>query len=282
MAKTVEQVLAEYQQSDLTVKLCSTMFSVMPFAPPFALYANLEQAAARVSPGAGPELIAKARALAATEEIGKALWVAGALDTSDQLIAGMAGVKNIFSLFSDGPKKSTFEADSEQATDAAVKAIGLAYIIHKLFPGEVGQKVAMFRELPAGQEAALYYVSAEVALPFADNLAEAGAGLIGKLMARYQSATVAKFSSFAGADSVAQATGVMGQLGGVLEEYVGKAKNYANPLTQKLKGILPSAMNFADSVSGAAASGVDLLPVWTFLGARLAAEACVLRAARGL
>ena len=44
-----------------------------------------------------------------------------------------SGIKNVFSLFgkSDSPKKRTFESDPQQATDAALKAMGLAYMIYK-------------------------------------------------------------------------------------------------------------------------------------------------------
>jgi hypothetical protein len=47
-----------------------------------------------------------------------------------------------------------------------------------------------------------------------------------------------------------------------------------------VKGLLPGAMNVFDSVSGAAATGIDLRPVWRFLGSRLIVEACAARASR--
>ncbi|MGE5233530.1 MAG: hypothetical protein ACM3OB_05425, partial [Acidobacteriota bacterium] len=44
----------------------------------------------------------------------------------------------------------------------------------------------------------------------------------------------------------------------------------------KLQGALPRALGVMDSVTGAIASGMDALPVWTLLVARLAAEASIL------
>ena len=157
-------------------------------------------------------------------------------------------------------------------------------MIYKLFPGDISTKIVNFKSLPAGQEAALFYVTGEVALPFADNVAEGGANVIQKLMNSKQSDIASKFSGFAGADAISQASEVMGQLSGTLDQYVSQAKDYSAPMMDKIKGMLPSAAtvaNVADSASGAVASGIDLLPVWSFLGARLAAEACVQQAQQG-
>lgn len=279
MAKTVEQVLGEYQQSDVSVKMLTTLFATLPFAEPFVFYRDLAGAVQRVAPGTD---LAQVQALAASESTGKALWVAGALDTSDQLIAGFAGVKNIFSLFGGGTKQaSTFESDSEQATDAAVKGLGLAYMVYQLCPGDVAQKLALFRGLPAGRELAVYYAVGEIALPFADNIVQGTSDIIGQILSRNKAAMTEKFAKFAGADSVQQASGVLAGLTGPLGEYVGKAGAYLGPLQQKIKGVLPAAMNIADSVSGAAATGLDVLPVWSLLGARFAAEVSAVRAAGG-
>ena len=279
MSNKVEESLSKYSESDLSVKLCTTMFGVLPFAPEYKFYRSIDEAAGRL--GGSPEVVAKAREIAASEDVGKALWVSETLDTSDKLIAGFAGVKNLFSIFSDAPRKRTFDSDQEQATDAALKGVGLAYMIYKLFPGDISSKISSFKSLPAGQETALFYVTGEIALPFADNVAEGGAGLIQKLMNSKQTDIASKFSGFAGAEAIEQATQVMGQLSGTLDDYVGQAKQYSAPMLEKVKGLMPSAStvaNVADSATGAVASGIDLLPVWSLLGARLAAEACVQRA----
>jgi hypothetical protein len=284
MSNKIDQTLAQFNSGDVSVRLCEGLFSVMPFAPKFAFYNNFEGAAGRVGGD-----VASARQLAGSEDVGKAVWVGEALDTSDKLIAGFAGVKNLFSIFGGSgggaPRKRTFEADQEQAADAALKGVGIAYMIYKLFPGDVAQKVKLFRETPAGQEIALFYVTADIALPFADNLVESGTGAIKKLFDSQNAGIASKFSQFAGADAFSQASGVLGQLTGTFEEYASKAKEYSGPVMSKLQSLLPSGaslLNAADSATGVAASGIDLLPVYTFLSARLAAEACALRAARGL
>jgi hypothetical protein len=44
---------------------------------------------------------------------------------------------------------------------------------------------------------------------------------------------------------------------------------------------LPSVMGAVDKLAGAVAGGVDVLPFYRYLVARLAAESCVLRVSRG-
>ena len=284
MSATVQQSLGEFKSDDLTVKLLAGLYSVVPFSPNWVFYNNIQGAAQRL--GAGPDVVSRAEAIAASEDVGKAMWMAGMLDTSDKLIAGYAGVKNLLSFFSSssGGNRRTFEADPQQALDAGLKATGLAYMTYRLFPGSVGDKVKQFRELDAGKEAAIYFAVGEIALPFADNLAEEGAELVQKLMNRNEGEIAKKFAEFSDQASFKQASEMFGQMVGPLGQYVEQAKGHVNPIADKIKGFLPfgaTLMNVADSATGVAATGADLMPVWTLLGARLAAEACVKRAMNG-
>lgn len=283
MAKTVDEMLGEFNEGSLTVKLLSAIYGVVPFSPGFEFYNSLEAGVRRYNPSAGPEVIAKAQELAAGEDAAKALWVINALDTADAGLGVVTGIKNVLSLFGGGggPAKRTFEADPQQAADAALKATGLAYVIYRLFPGSVSEKVTAFKDLKAGQEAAIYYAVGEIALPFTDNVLEGGGNLISKVMGKGQGDMAAKFTQFAGADSLSQASEVMGQLTGPLNGYIEQAGQHVNPILDKVKAYVPTAMNIGDSVSGAAATGVDVMPVWRFLGGRLVAEACAYRAAMG-
>ena len=283
MAKSVDETLGEFSEGDLSVKIVNGIFGVVPFAPGFDFYNSLEAGVRRHDPSAGPEVIEKAREIAAGEDAAKALWVFGALDTADAGLGVYTGIKNVLSLFggSSGPAKRTFEADPQQATDAALKATGLAYVIYRLFPGSVAEKVTAFKDLKAGQEAAIYFAVGEVALPFTDNVLEGGGNLINRILDARQTDMAAKFSQFAGAESLTQATEVVGQLSGQLNGYLEQAGQHVNPIMDKVKSYIPTAMNVGDSVTGAAATGMDMLPIWKFLGGRLVAEACAYRAVNG-
>ncbi len=284
--KTVESVLGEFKSDDLTVKLVSTIFGVVPGGPSFVFYNNLEGAVGRIA-GGDPAVLEKARALAAGDDMKRAIWVADKLDMADAGLGVYSGVKNLLGLFggSKGEAKRTFESDPQQATDAALKAAGLAYMIHKMYPGGIGEKIGMFRETPAGQELAIFYAVAEVALPFTDNLVEGGANLVQKLLSSRKGDMDSKFSSVVGSDALQQASGVLGQFTAPLGGYVDQVKGHTGPIADKVKSFLPSAataMNIGDSATGVAATGIDLMPVWRFLGGRVVAEACALRAMRGV
>ena len=285
--KSLESVLGEFKNDDYTVKLVSTIFGIVPGGPEFVFYNNLEGAVNRVA-GGDAAVLEKARVLAATDEMKRAVWVADKLDMADAGLGVYSGVKNLLGIFGGAKKgeaKRTFESDPEQATDAALKAAGLAYMIYKMFPGGVGEKISMYRETPAGQELAIFYAVAEIALPFTDNLMEGGANLVQKLMSKQKGDMSSKFSSVVGSDALGQATGVLDQFTGPLGGYVDQVKGHTGPIAEKVKGFLPSAataMNIGDSVTGVAATGIDLMPVWRFLGGRAVAEACALRAMRGV
>lgn len=277
MSNPIDAKLAEFQPEAITVKLLSTLFNIVPFMQEYRHYSSITDAAQYV-PGSD---VNKALEIANSEEIAMAIKIAGYLDTSDSLIAGFAGVKNLFSFFKppEGGRKRIFESDPEQALDAALKAAALSYMIYTLFPGDVKQKVLTYQGTVAGKEAALYFSIGEVALPFADNLAEGSGNLIEKLVDSQSAGMAEKFKQFIPGNAYDQAKDVLSNLTGPLDAYLDKAQQYTGPITEKIKSFMPSGMDFADSATGVAATGVDLMPVWTLLGARLCAEACLVRSA---
>jgi len=282
--KTIPEVLGQYNESDYSVKLCGSIFGVIPGLQPFQFYNNLEGAAARLA-GGDTAVLEKARETASTPDIQTAVWVADAVDKADMGISVVSGIKNILSIFGGTRQASTFDADPQQAVDSVMKAAAMAYMIHKLFPGEISGKISLFRETPAGNEMAMYYAMAEVALPFADNLVSGGASLISNLFSRHSSDMTQKFSAVVGGEGMKEAGTVLEKFQEPLGEYVDIAKGHTGTVMQSVRSFLPSAAtvgNVADSVTGAAATAMDVMPVWRFLGSRLAAEACVIRAVKGI
>ena len=277
MAKALDDALREFGEDDISVKLCRNLFQVMPGAPEFVMYRDVEGAVARVAPGAGVGAT-QVNDAARGEGAQRALWIAGALDKADIGLAVASGVSNLFALFGGSKKtRRTFESDPQQAVDAALKLLGLSYMAYLLFPGDVKDKVSAFGELPAGREALLYTAVIEVALPFADNLVEGAVGLVPRLMGAAGSAT-SRMAQFAGSGAVEQARSTLETLTAPIEGVLGQVAGQIGPITDRLEGVLPKAFSLADSATGAVATGADALPVWGFLGARLTAEACVKRA----
>jgi hypothetical protein len=162
--------------------------------------------------------------------------------------------------------------------DAGAKLLGLSYMVYSLFEGDMKQRAAAFMALPAGQEAAIFYAVSEVGLPFADNLVEGSASIFRRLAAEAGKAAP-RFGALGGdAGTLAGASSLLGSLTGSLGGMLDGAKAHLGTVTSGVSRFLPAAANAADSLTGAAATGLDVLPVWRFLAARLAAEACVAQA----
>lgn len=272
-------MLGRFNEQDYTVRICRAIFSTVPSAPPFVYYKDLNGAVKRIRPDAGSDVVQRATELSKKAEVGRALWVADALDAADVGLAAFAGLKNLFSLFASGPpRRRTFEADRPQAVDAALKLMGLSYMTYKLFGGSTAERISQLTNLPAGREAIVYYAVAEIALPFTDNVLEVGGSVISKLMQHASGEGASRFGQFAGQESVREATGVLEQLTKPLEAVMIQVKEHLDPLIEKLKLVVPGVLGVADSVTGAVATGLDAIPVWRFVGGRLAAESCALRA----
>ncbi|MEQ9365353.1 MAG: hypothetical protein RIF32_13995 [Leptospirales bacterium] len=275
----IDEMLIEFKQDDLTVKLCGGLFGVLPFAPDFKYYFNMKGAAATV--GADAALAERATSLAARDEFAQAIKVVKALDTIDSGLGVFTGIRNVYSKIKDKERKRTFEADPQQAADAAVKLLGISYMIATLYPGGVSEKVSGFLQTRAGKELALYYASVELALPFTDNLLEGGANMLDNILSAHQGDMEQRFTAFASGTPLSDVQPILFQLKDQITAVLAQVKVYVDPLTARLESFVPQAMNVADSATGAAATAIDMMPAYRFLGARLAAEAAVLRASRG-
>lgn len=276
---TVSQTLEPYEAGDLTVKICSTIFQTIPGGPAFDFYNTVEGGVRRHDALAGPSLIGRTKTLLEGDDALAALRVASALDTADAGLGVYSGVKNVLGFVFRRGRARTFESDPQQTADAVLKAAGLAYMIHRLYPGSVDEKIAAFWKSKAGQEIATYYVTAEVALPFADNLASGSGTVIERLTSGGDGGIRDSFNRFVGPDAFGHASSVLTKLKLPLGTYLQQAGSHTATVAERMKGLLPGTMNVFDSVSGAAATGLDLKPVWRFLGSRLIVEACAARAA---
>ncbi|MCU0693738.1 MAG: hypothetical protein MUF54_20305 [Polyangiaceae bacterium] len=276
----VDAALNVFGPDDYTVKLCNTIFRILPFAPKPVPYANLVDAVRAFQPSPGGDTIQRAQEYAATEEVKRSLWVASAIDTADAGIAVYSGIRSAVVLFFGENKSDALETDPQQAVDSAMKLLAMCYIIYKLFPGPVTDRVRTFYTLPAGQSLAMYYAGVEVGLPFADNVARAGGHFVHDLYQRYGSDATSKLSSIIGRNDVESAQGILQSLMAPMENAVQQIMPYANRIADGAKAFVPGAMNVADKVASVVATGADALPVYKYLVARLAAEACAAAATR--
>jgi hypothetical protein len=236
-------------------------------------YAGLSDAVRALNPSATPQMLSTAQQYAQSESVTKTLWVANAIDTSDATIAAYSGVRGAVVLFFGENKGDALETDPQQAVDAVLKLLGISYIIYRLFPGAMTDRVRSFYALPAGQSLAMYYAAVEVGLPFADNIATAGGRFMSNLYQRYGNDAAAKLRGIIGQDDVQNSQGILQSIIAPMEGAAQKVAPYANQVAEAAKQYVPTALNVADKAAGVVATGADVLPVYKYLVARLAAEA---------
>jgi hypothetical protein len=275
----VNDVLVEYTDDDLSVRICRAILNNLPFAPNFDSYTDIAGAVRRMNPDAGEELIRRAEQIAERDEgVLKVVKTGIALDRVDGGLSIYTGIKNSVDAIKNKDRKRTFEADPQQAADAGVKALALAYIIASLYDGSPVDRVKSFLSTKAGQEALIYFAAVEIALPFTDNLAQASGNWMSSLLAATGSEAEKRFTQFAQGESLEMAKGILQTLSQSLDRILDQTRNNLRPFIEKTQEVLPSIMNITDSVTGGAATALDLLPVWKLLCARIAAEACAIKA----
>ena len=277
--KNLNDILSGFKKDDYTVKIVDTITGNLPGAPEFSFYNDLEGATLRLAHG-DTGVLARAQEIAEESDIKQALWVMYAIDKADMGVSVYSGLKGLMSFFT-GTKKRSYESDPEQALDATVKATAMGYLIHSLFSGGVKEKIHDFQSLPAGREMALYFALCEITIPFADNVAMGGVSLVGKIFSSQKSNMTSKMGSLLGGDKTKSATMMLDAFAGPLGKTIDEVQGHSASITSKITSFLPSGAglaNLVDSGSGLAASGLDAMPVWGFLGGRVVAEACVHRA----
>ncbi len=281
MKNHIDPVLAEFPPDAVTVRVAHAIFGAVPFAPKMGSYGSLGDCAHSFFPQSSDDAQTLVYKLAQGDNVASALSVAGAIDTGDTGLAIYSGVHSALTMFF-GKGTKALDNDSEQGVDAALKLLGMSYIIYKLFPGSPAEKASAFYTTPAGQALGFYYASVDVALPFADNLLSAGGNAIETILSRYGGAAAGKLAVLPGGAQIAGAAqSMVGSLIAPIEGAVRQVTPYVSNIANSAMKHLPGFMSAADKVAGVAASGADVLPFYRYLVARLAAESCVLCASRG-
>ena len=167
--------------------------------------------------------------------------------------------------------------DGAQRNDAALKALGIAYMVHKAIPGTISEKAHAFAEYESGQMLIAYFAGMEIALPFADNLVTEGPGFLDKLLTTTLSKQIQRLSAIPGVGSMDGVQDTLTAISGSLKNGVNRAQDKAPKLADAARRFVPAVSHMADVATGVAAQGVDLMPVYRLLGARFIAEATIRR-----
>lgn len=280
MAESLDDLLGAFDSTDYTVRMCNAVFKVVPFAPALPFYGSLEACIRDIDPKVHPKVIEHAHELARGDGPQRALWMFNALDTADSGITVYTGIKSAVALYKSekGERLDAIETDPQQAADAVLKGLALAFVIYKLFDGGPTDKVGAFRELTAGQALAFYFASVEVGLPFADNALLSGGSFVSTLYDKLGDDQASKLASIAGEEASEGARGVFAQLLGPVEGLVKTSAEYLTPIADAAVEYAPKAVQVGDKVAGVVATAADVMPVYRYLGARLVAEYCARKA----
>ncbi|GIX40639.1 MAG: hypothetical protein KatS3mg129_0372 [Leptospiraceae bacterium] len=272
----IEEVLTEFKENDNTVKITKFILDNLPMAPEFYYYMDFPRAIKRYQTNVSPELIDKIREIARyDDDLHKIIKTAKAIDKADGGLGIFTGLKNTYDAIKKTEGKRTFEADPQQAIDAGLKAIALAYII-SLVSKE--NSLQTFFDLKAGQELLYYFITIELALPFTDNLIEEGGKFLYKILKQKESDIENRFANFTDEESYQKAKNILNHISDQLDRIAVVVSQNIKPFEEQLKNKLPTILNVTDSVTGGLATFLDLMPIWKFLGARVAAEAAIYKA----
>jgi len=221
------------------------------------------------------EMIDQVREIAKYDDnLHKIVKTAKAIDKIDGGLGIFTELNNVYDAIKKPERERTFEADPQQAIDACIKAIALGYMIHLT---SKDNPIKTFFELKAGAELFYYFIMVELALPFTDNLLEEGGKFLYKILQQKESEIENRFTNFADPTSYQQAKGILLSLSEQMDRIAIALSQNIKPFEEQLKNKLPSILNVTDSITGSIATFLDIMPIWKFLGARLATEAAIYR-----
>jgi hypothetical protein len=276
LSRDLDSILGSYASDDYSVRLCRGVFKVVPFSPNLPHWTSVEACVRSLKPDARPEVVAHAKELARCEAAQRVLWLFDALDTADTGLTVYSGVSSAIKLARSekGERLNALETDPQQAADAALKGLAIAYAAWRLNSGGPIDRVQAFRKLDAAQAVLFYYATMDVGVPFADNAVSGGAELVSELFERFGPDQTKKLAAIAGDADAEGAASTLGSMLAPVGELVKSTAGFLTPIAQSAATFAPTVMTVTDKVAGLAATAADALPVYRYLGARLVAEHC--------
>jgi len=280
-ATAPDAFLREFKQKDVTVKLCRSILAVIPFAPKFHWYNSIFEAAQHLhedtDDATREAVVARASEILETKPFKDVLWAAESLDTGDKGISLYTGVRTAFSFFF-GDRANAFDVAAQQRADGALKALGLSYMVHRLFNGAVLEQIDHLLVLPTGRSLLVYYGAIEVALPFTNEVLEGGEHFVSELVKKYATGSTMKLSPVAGEEGMEGAQSALPYLIDLLDRVTYHSVTHLDSITQAARKYLPKAFAKGDNLPSLVATGADAMPVYMFLVARLVVEAALWQA----
>ena len=276
MPNRLDKQLARHPPNSLVARATQGLLGVLQIAPPGDYTTVAEAAAARYE--TQPEgLLEKAEELGGELRVSTALFAAGALDTGDTGLTVLTGIRTAVALFQTREPQLTHV--EQQQVDAAMKALGIALMVDRLLPGDFDESFAALGQIPAGRALLGYFGAMDVALPFVDDVKAGDGRFVEALVDQRIDQVAAKLGRVARVEDVDRAREVLSRLVKLMDQVAMAALPQVDLLSERVMGWLPNALApHEECLTGLTAAGVDTLPIYRYLGVRLATEAVLYRA----
>ncbi len=208
------------------------------------------------------ELLGSLGRTLAASHIDQALFAARSIDTGDTGLTVWTGLRTAFAMFRGGAAAAL---GGQQETDVVLKAVGLAFIISRLVPGDRTTAVDRFAELPWGARFLDAVATFEIALPFRGQVS-----FLEGALARAGGSAGSRIQAVIGKAGLQEATVLLPRLVATLDARAALAGPKVDEVAQRVANLVPRV---AAPIHDLAAAGVDALPVWRALAVRAAIQA---------
>ena len=272
---TLDEALAPFGGSSLSFLATEATFKVAPDAPSIRPITSIAQA---VGAFGGDVEAATDQSLRPAAE--RALWILQGLDVGADVFSVLSGLASAVRLYlakhqAKRPEPGELDVyDTRQAEDAVAKLLAISWSVSRLFPGSPQEQVAAFLSLQGGRACMAWFVTIELALPFVDEVAAGGGEWLDQVIERVRDTGAERLAKAIGDAEVDKAWEVEALLRPHLHEIVAANERRMATLVAQLQKRVPVLVEVGSELGGAFGGGVDALPVYHLLGARLVAEAC--------
>jgi hypothetical protein len=263
--------LKRFSAGSVTVRVIDQMAGLRPALDRMPFAADLEGIAANVLGGVPDDVLARARAHLAAPSVRHALFAAQALDAGDTGLGLFTSLRTALRLFFGGQEQP--DLLHQQRADAAIKILGLAFVVARLAP-DPDDRVHLLDRCPAGHDLIRTFTVVELALPFWRTHEDLDVGAL----LRDQGAAVQRFTRVLGVDALALAQSAVGPLGERFDRELRVVGPQIDDLAASLRAMVPSRLQREGLASGITSLAVDALPLYRYLGARLALESSLVQA----
>ena len=267
--------LQGFRHTSATARAVDALLKAVPDVPALSPYISMRDAAERAFGGLPEAIVARAEELADDAHIDEALFAARSIDTGDTGLTIITGLRSALSMFLG---TTTSGADAQQRTDAALKALGIAYFVARLIPDADDRRLRMLVALPAGRELVAYYAAVEVALPLRAAVEATDGTYLQSLVEKQGRSVASKLLGIIGKKGIADANELLDDLAALLDARALDMLPHADALADTLRSVLPPVIGSGRALTDIVAAGADALPAYRMLCARLAAESCLARA----